>query len=142
VLASLITYGQWLRANPNPSLASTITVPGCGSANDLTTAITAMVADRQYLQPTKPVLTSVVGPSAGTVTSAVEEVTVAVRATRNSEARMAYTSGAATVLASEAALPSTFFRVGLIRGTDSRWRFCSVVDVIHDPDGEAIGRLL
>jgi hypothetical protein len=39
-------------------------------------------------------------------------------------------------------LPATTFTLTLTLGPDHGWRFCSVVDPVGNPDGEAVTRLL
>ncbi|GIE77371.1 hypothetical protein Aph02nite_33210 [Actinoplanes philippinensis] len=136
VLGSLIAYGQWLTANPNPALATTITEPGCASANQLTTELRALVADGDFVKPSAPILTSIIAPSAspGTISAA----TIGIRATRPGQA--VYHSPS-TLAGNVPSLPPTAMTVSLVLGADSHWRICTVVDH-DDPDGEAFTTLL
>ncbi|MFI1994937.1 hypothetical protein [Actinoplanes sp. NPDC020271] len=144
VIGSMLTYGQWLLANPNPALATTITEPGCASANDLTAQLQSLVGQDAYIQPSAPILTSIIGPSASPSAAAVVDVQ-AVRAAepiRRRAATTATTGGAVITLQNKAQLPATALQLTLILGSDSRWRFCSVTNPGRDIGTEALTTLL
>ncbi|BCY11558.1 hypothetical protein [Actinoplanes sp. L3-i22] len=128
VVGSLVTYGQWLLANPNPALASGITVAGCAADNTLTAELRTYVEQGAYVQPTAPVLTSIVGPT-GTIGG---QVTVDIQAVRGSEPVYVRTSSGSTthVVAARAALAPTSMSLTLIRGADARWRICTGTDAV------------
>lgn len=152
VIGSMLTYGQWLLANPNPALATTITEPGCASANDLTAQLQSLVEQDAYIQPSAPMLTSIIGPSASPSASAAApggQVLVDVQAVRAAEPviqrpAVLKTKGTSAVIAlgDKAQLPSTALRMTLILGSDSRWRFCSITDPTNDIGTEALTTLL
>ncbi|WP_436535467.1 hypothetical protein [Actinoplanes sp. HUAS TT8] len=135
VVGSLITYGQWLIANPNPGLAGTITVAGCAAADSLTRQLQTYVDQNAYVQPAAPMLTSIVGP-----TTAGAQVTLDITAVRGSEPihQRTTTRGTTHVTTERPALPPTTMNVTLIRGADARWRFCAVTQ----NDTDTLNRLL
>jgi hypothetical protein len=139
VVGSMIAYGQWLLANPNPALATTITEPGCASANVLTAELQSLVDQNAYVQPSTPALTTVTGPSPSVGAQAAVNVT-AVRAAEPVLDRK--TKSTTRVLSSRAQLPSTSLEIDLVLGADKHWRFCEISDPVGDPDGDATSELL
>ncbi|NMO53371.1 hypothetical protein HH310_19530 [Actinoplanes sp. TBRC 11911] len=163
VIGSMLTYGQWLVANPNPALAGTITEPGCASATALTAQLQSLLDQNARVQPAAITLTSVTGPypaTPGTTTTAKTTATTApvgsiaeidVQAARAAEpiiehsitaAKPATASSAIIELADQPALAPTTLHITLNLGSDNRWRFCTIADAINDPDGEAITTVL
>ena len=138
-VGSLLTYGQWLLANPNPALAATITVPGCAANDMLTAELQAYVEQRAYVQPAAPILPSITGP----VGAVGGQVTVDIQAVRGAEpVYQRPVSGSTThVTTDRPQLPPTALSLSLIRGTDSRWRICTVTDPIN-AGGDALSTLL
>jgi hypothetical protein len=139
IVGSLITYGQWLLANPNPNLAGAITVPGCAADNALAAELRARVEEGTYVQPAAPVLISVSGP----VGALGGQVTVDIKAVRGAEPvyDRARTGSTTHVVSDRPALPPTTLSLSLIRGSDSRWRFCTTADDMN-PDTDALTNLL
>ncbi|MBU2667970.1 hypothetical protein KOI35_31110 [Actinoplanes bogorensis] len=143
VIGSMIAYGQWLEANPNPALATTITEPGCASANALIGSLQSLVDQGAYMKTSAPVLSSVSGPVSSTPAVAGSQVTVDIQASRPAEQVLDRKTATKTVvLSDQAQLPPTALKITLILGTDKKWRFCGVADVLNDPDGEVITTLL
>jgi hypothetical protein len=152
VIGSMLTYGQWLLANPNPALATTITEPGCASANELTAQLQSLVEQNAYLKPSAPMLTSVIGPSASPSASAaalggrvlvdVQAVRAAEPVLRRAAATKATSTSAVIALQDKAQLPSTALQLALILGGDNRWRFCGVTDLDEDIGTEVLTTLL
>ncbi len=140
VVGSLITYGQWLLANPNPTLTGNITVPGCAADNALQAELRSYVAQRAYVQPAAPELTSISGPT-GTIGGQVQ---VDIEAVRGSETVYQRTRAGSTthVVSGRAGLTPTGFSLTLIRGTDSHWRFCTVTVPADSADTDALTTLL
>ncbi|MBL7260203.1 hypothetical protein [Paractinoplanes lichenicola] len=144
VIPSMIAYGQWLIANPNPALATTITQPGCASANALTAQLQSLVEQRAYVKTAAPTLTYVSGP---TGTAAGNPVTVDIQLTRPAEQILSHTATSTVkgdktvVLSDRAQLPPTSLHLSLWLGADKKWRFCDIADAVNDPDGEAITTL-
>jgi hypothetical protein len=138
VLGSMIAYGQWLLANPNPALATTIAEPGCAAANDLTAELQSLVDQNAYVRPIAPVLTLVIGPSPSGTSTVGSQTTVQITATRASEPILGRKTKSTTrVLSNRAQLPTTSLSVTLLLGTDKHWRFCTITDPNGDPDGDA-----
>jgi hypothetical protein len=129
VVGSLVTYGQWLLANPNPGLANTITVPGCAADDMLTAELRTYVGQGAYVQPVAPILTSISGP----VGAVGGQVTVDIQAVRGAEAvyQRAIPGSTTHVTADRPQLAPTALRLNLIRGADSRWRVCTVTDPLN-----------
>jgi hypothetical protein len=155
VIGSMVTYGQWLLANPNPALAGTITEPGCGSDNALTAELQSLVEQNAYVTPSPPTITTIIGPSpsatSGTTTAAASlggQVIIDIQAVRPAEPVVERTTGikkSATSgiveLSDQGQLTPTSLRITLILGSDSKWRFCTITDA-NNPDADAITSLL
>jgi hypothetical protein len=127
ILTSLTGYGQWLLANPDPALVANVAEPGCAMANLIARQITSLLAEDAYLVPSKPVLGPVTGPAAAPAALG-NRVILTLSASRPTETVLSRTGQAITEYGP---LPSTALRVTLFRGTDGKWRFCTV-DAIAD----------
>lgn len=139
VVGSLLTYGQWLLANPNPTLAGTITVPGCAAHDMLTAELQAYADQSAYVQPAAPILTSITGPT-GAIGG---QVTVDIQAVRGPEPvyQRAVAGSTTHVTTDRPQLPPTALSLSLIRGADSRWRLCTVTDPVSS-SSDALSTLL
>ncbi|MGA5299756.1 hypothetical protein ACPCHT_07485 [Nucisporomicrobium flavum] len=129
-------YGQWLLANPNPALVGKVAAPGCGMANLLSRQLQGLLGDRASAVPKPPVFGPVTGPSAVTGASAPlpgDRVILDVVASRPAEPVIGRSG---KVLGQIAALPATALEITLDRGSDGRWRFCTVNAVADTGDPE------
>ncbi|WP_436528512.1 hypothetical protein [Actinoplanes sp. HUAS TT8] len=142
IVGSLLTYGQWLLANPNPGLTSTITEPGCAADNALTAELQTYVDQNAYVQPAAPTLTSIVGPT-GSPAALGGQVTVDIQAVRGTEHIIDRTTKNSTthILSTRPGLPPTSYQLTLIHDANNSWRLCTVTDV-DTPDTDAITSLL
>lgn len=120
ILTSLSAYGQWLLANPDPSLIGNVATPGCGLANLLGEQLNGLFASKAYVQTSAPVISSVLGPSPALTNTVVLEV-IAGR-----PAEPVLTVGTKKTLSTFPAYPQSALRVSLNLGTDKRWRFCTI----------------
>jgi len=128
ILASLTGYGQWLLANPDPALVGAIASPGCSLYNLVSAQATGLLRDQAYLQPVPAVFGPVSGPSPAAGSSLAvlgNQVTLDVTASRPAEAVLSRGTGNLQISAFDA-LPPTALRITLIKGADSKWRFCTV----------------
>lgn len=137
VLSSLAGYGQWILANPDPTRVADVAVPGCPAATTLTRQVTGLLGSTAYLEPSPPTFVTVTGPEAETATDteATEsaetatpaalgnKVTLHVTASRPSEPVI---NRAGRQISAFAPLPQTRLQITLHRGTDDKWRFCTV----------------
>jgi hypothetical protein len=122
MVPSIIRYGQWLLANPDPALAATITVPGCGAGHDLTAELQSLVMRGAAVRTTAPVITRTAGlTTTGTTTAAVD-----IQVSRPAEPVVDRATTRTRVIATLPELPSTLIRMTLLRGADNRWRLCDV----------------
>ena len=139
VVGSLLTYGQWLLANPTPALASSVTVPGCAANDMLTAELQTYVDQNAYVQPAAPILTSITGP----VGAVGGQATVDIQAVRGAEpVYQRPLAGSTThVTADRPQLPPTALSLSLIRGADSRWRICAATDPLNS-SADALSSLL
>jgi hypothetical protein len=138
ILASLAGYGQWLLANPDPAKIATIAEPGCGEANLLSTQVTGLLGSNLYVQPSPVVFTTVNGPSP--VAAGVDSVTLDVTASRPTEPVLDRKRKQVTTFE---ALPQTSLQITLNRGSDQKWRLCTV-DAMTDagaPDDPSVALL-
>jgi hypothetical protein len=127
ILASLARYGQWLLANPDPSLVGTVAVPGCSMYDLLSTQVEGLLWDQAYLRPSAPVLGLVVGPSPAPGTPlAVLGTSVTIDVTAYRAVEPVLSRSKATQISAFPALPPTALRVTLQRGGAGKWRFCTV----------------
>ncbi|MBL7261919.1 hypothetical protein [Paractinoplanes lichenicola] len=143
IVTSLISYGQWLLADPDPALAAVIAAPGCASHDDFTDELDSLVATDAMVRTSPAVVTSVSGPATPTRDRVVVEATVS-RAAEPVvvKGNTSLSPSAKTIwLEDRAELPATTLTVTLVR-EDDKWRFCKLVDKTGDPDGEALTRVL
>lgn len=129
ILASLSGYGGWLLANPDPSLVAAVATPGCAMYDLLSQQVTALHDENAYVTPSPPVFGLIVGTSP----AVTNEMTLDVTASRPAEPVLA--GPQATVISSFAALPPTSLRITLVRGADTKWRFCTVDATTDSGDG-------
>lgn len=127
ILASLSGYGQWLLANPDPALARTVAEPGCAMYNLVYGQANSLLRDKTYLQPAAPTFGTVVGPSpapGATAGALGGKVVLDVTASRPAEPVLSRTG--AVRISTFDQLPPTALQITLLRGSDGRWRFCTV----------------
>ncbi|GAB2616346.1 hypothetical protein Aab01nite_29110 [Paractinoplanes abujensis] len=143
IVGSLITYGQWLLADPDPALAEVIADPGCASHDALTGELQSLLASNAMVRTSPAVITAVDGPASATgrrvvveasVSRAAEPVVVKGHTSLSPSARTIW-------LEDRAELPATMLTMTLVR-EGAKWRYCSVVDKSGDPDGEALTDVL
>ncbi|GIF14442.1 hypothetical protein [Actinoplanes teichomyceticus] len=146
VVGSLIKYGQWLIANPDPALVVNVAAPGCAAANQLIAETRSLVNQGAYVTTSTPVVTGLRWPSPSpSATSAPfgDQVSLDIQVSRPAEAVTPRKTGAKTqVLAYLPELKATTVRISLIRGTDKRWRFCEVSTPLDGSLGDSISTLL
>jgi len=121
ILASLSAYGQWLLANPDPAKVAMIAVPGCGMANLLSEQTDGLLGSRARVQPGLVVFTAVTGPSPVAVRT--NTVILDVTASRPGEPVL---DRRGKQINTFGPLPQTSLQITLNRGSDLRWRFCTV----------------
>ena len=120
MLASMLTYGQWLLANPGLGVTATVAAPGCPLTNLLTTRTAAFSTTGWRLAPAPLTISWLGVPSSLAPGQTV--VHLQVDASRGEEAVVdAFGQPASGI----AALPPTTFDVSLSLGGDGRWRLCS-----------------
>ena len=115
ILASLAGYGQWLLANPDPTLVATVAEPGCGAANLTSQQVAGLLRDR--------VFATVSGPVGSTVGALGNTVLLDVTVSRPLEPVLSRTGKPVTAFG---ALPLTALRITLFRPADKKWRLCTV----------------
>jgi hypothetical protein len=130
ILASLARYGQWILANPDPSQVAKIATAGCSMYGLISQQTTALFEEQAYLKPSPLVFSLVVGPSL----VPGNEATLSVTASRPAETVVSRLKG--TPIASFDVLPQTDLRITLFRGSDNKWRFCTVNAVSDTGDAE------
>ncbi len=146
VVASLIKYGQWLIANPDPDKVSFVAAPGCAASNDLIRQTRSLVDQGAYVTTSTPVVSAVQwpspAPSAGTAPLG-DQAVVTLRVSRAAEALTMRTNGKkTTVLSYLPELPATTVRIALFRGTDKKWRFCEVTTPADSAVADSVTSLL
>ncbi len=124
ILASLAAYGQWALANPNPVNVANVAVPGCSAANLLAEQTTGLIGSQTVVQPSPAVFGTVIAPTPFAV--ATSEVVLAVSASRPAEPVV---DRKGQPVSTFQALPQTSLAITLNRGSDQRWRFCSITAV-------------
>ena len=120
MLAGLLTYSQWLLANPSTGTVATVAAAGCPLAGRLTTEVTNLSGEGWRLAPAPLTLSSVGIPAA--LAPGETRVTLALQASRGAESIVDATGLAASEVG---ALPPTSFDVTLVLGGDGKWRLCS-----------------
>ncbi|BCJ40673.1 hypothetical protein GCM10010168_73390 [Actinoplanes ianthinogenes] len=144
VVASLIKYGQWLIANPDPSKVTTIAAPGCSAANQLIAETQSLIDQGAYVTTSTPTVTAVrwPSPSAGAAPFG-DRASLDIRVSRPAEAITPRKTGKQTeVLSYLPELKSTTVRISLVRGSDKKWRFCDVSTPLDGARGDSIATLL
>lgn len=130
IVGSLIKYGQWLVANPDPDKVANVAAPGCAASNDLIRQTKSLIDQGAYVTTATPTVSAVQWPSPSPSASAVplgDQAVVTLRVSRPAEALTMRTTGkGTTVLSYLPELTSTTVRIALFRGTDKKWRFCEV----------------
>jgi hypothetical protein len=121
ILASLSAYGQWVLANPDPTRVPTIAVPGCGMANLLSEQTDGLLGSRARVRPGPVVFNTVTGPSP--VAAGIDTVILDVTASRPGEPVLDRQGRQVTTFGP---LQQTSLRITLNRGSDQKWRFCTV----------------
>lgn len=124
ILASLSAYGQWSLANPDPATIPKIAVPGCSMADLLAEQMTGLLGSHTLVQPSPVVFNAVTGPSP--VTAGVSEVVLTVNASRPAEPVVDRKGKQVNTFE---AMPQTALEITLNRGSDQKWRFCSVESI-------------
>lgn len=121
IVSSLSAYGQWLMANPNPSLIGNVAAPGCALNDMLNRQVGALLLEKAYVQTSPVAITNALGPSP----AIGGQVTVIVTASRAAEPVISRTNPK-VVISTFAAVPPSGLRVGLSQGADLKWRLCTV----------------
>lgn len=125
MLAALLTYGQWLLANPGAGTVATVAAAGCPENAQLATEMTSLNGEGWRLAPAPIAISSVGAPAA--LAPGQTSVMLPVRASRAAET-IVDTGGRAASAA--AALPPTAFDVTLLLGGDGKWRLCSATPAL------------
>ena len=129
MLASLLTYGQWLLANPNSGMVATMAAAGCPAAAALSTEMTSLSGESWRLAPAPLTISSLGAPS--TLAAGQTTVTLPVQVSRAAETVVDTTGQAASRVA---ALPPTTFDVTVLLGADGKWRLCSARAALDPAD--------
>ncbi|WIM94052.1 hypothetical protein ACTOB_006052 [Actinoplanes oblitus] len=142
VVASLIKYGQWLIANPDPSKATTIAAPGCGAANQLIAETQSLVDQGAYVATVTPTVTAVRWPSASPVPLG-DRTSLDIQVSRPAEPVKPRKNGKQTqILSYLPELKATTVRISLVRGADKKWRFCDVSTPLDGSRADSVTVLL
>jgi X-X-X-Leu-X-X-Gly heptad repeat protein len=120
MLASMLTYGQWLLANPGLGVPATVAAPGCPLTNLLTTTTADFSSEGWRLAPSPLTISWLGVPSA--VAPGQTVVHLQVEASRGAESVV---DGSGQLASGVAALPVAAFDVSLNLGGDGRWRLCT-----------------
>jgi hypothetical protein len=126
ILTSLSGYGQWLLANPDPALTPNIAAPGCPVGDLIGPQLAALLGENAYVRTSPVAITVVVGPSPAVGTQ------VALTATASRAAEPVLSRAKNTVITTYAPVPPTNLVVTLDKGTDGRWRLCTI-----NPQGDS-----
>jgi hypothetical protein len=124
MLASLLTYGQWLLANPGAGatgMVANVAAAGCPVTDQLTAEVAGLSGENWRLAPAPLTLSSV---GAGAVVPGETTVTLPLQASRAAEPIVDAGGHPASEVA---ALPPADFDVTLLLGGDGKWRLCSAV---------------
>ncbi|MGX6607580.1 hypothetical protein ACWKSP_36460 [Micromonosporaceae bacterium Da 78-11] len=124
ILASLTAYGQWSLANPDPATIAAVAVPGCSTASQLGEQMSGLLGSQATVTPSPVVFGAFTSPSP--VAAGVSEMVLYVSASRPAEPVM---SRHGQQINTFPALPPTNLEITLNRGTDQRWRFCSIESI-------------
>ena len=120
MLASMLTYGQWLLDNPGLGVTATVGAPGC-PVTDLLTNRTAGFSTAGWRLAPAPLTISWLGVPAALVPGQTV-VHLQVDASRGAETVVDASGQPASGIA---ALPPTAFDVSLNLGGDGLWRLCT-----------------
>ena len=120
MLASMLTYGQWLLANPGLGVPATVAAPGCPLTDLLTTKTADFSSEGWRLAPAPLTISWLGVPSALAPRQTV--VHLQVDASRGAEAVV---DGSGQLASGVPALPVAAFDVSLDLGSDGRWRLCT-----------------
>jgi hypothetical protein len=120
MLASMLTYGQWLLANPGLGVTATLAAPGCPLTDLLTSQTTGFSTSGWRLAPAPLTISWLGAPSALAPGQTV--VHLQVDASRGAETVLDANGQPASAVA---ALPPPAFDVSLSLGGDGRWRLCT-----------------
>jgi hypothetical protein len=146
VVTSLIKYGQWLIANPDPAKVTTIAAPGCSAANQLTAETQSLINQGAYVTTSAPTITAMQWPSpspSATAAALGDRTGLDIQVSRAAEAVTPRKKGKQTqVLAYLPELKGTMVRISLVRGTDKKWRFCDVSTPLDGSRADSITALL
>lgn len=132
MLATLLTYGQWLLANPGTGAATTAAAPGCPLTELLTARMADFSSEAWRLAPAQLTISSLGVPSAPV--PGQTSVDLHVVASRGMESVV---DGSGQPASAIAALPPAAFDVSLNLGGDGRWRLCTIqpAEPVHTADG-------
>lgn len=132
MLSSMLTYGQWLLANPGMGVPTTVAAPGCPLTDLLTTRLASLSAEAWRLAPAPLTIISLGVPSA--LAPGQTAVHLQVDASRGMETIV---DGNGQPASGIAALPPATFDVSLNLGGDGRWRLCTAEPAgpVHTADG-------
>jgi hypothetical protein len=125
MLSSLLTYGQWLLANPSPAavgMVANVGAAGCPLTDQLTNQVTNLTAENWRLAAAPLTLSSLGTPTA--LAGGQTTVTLSLQASRAAESIVDASGQPASAVA---ALAPAGFDVTLLLGGDGRWRLCSAV---------------
>jgi hypothetical protein len=120
MLASMLTYGQWLLANPGMGVTATVASPGCPMSDLLTTRMADYSSAGWRLAPARLTILTLGVPSA--LAAGQTTVHLGLVASRGMETVVDRSGQPASGIA---ALPPTTFDVSLNLGGDGRWRLCT-----------------
>ena len=121
ILAGLLTYGQWLLANPGAGAATTAAAPGCPLTESLTARMADFSSEAWRLAPAPLTISSLGVPSA--LAPGQTSVDLHVVASRGMENVV---DGSGQPASAIAALPPAAFDVSLNLGGDGKWRLCTI----------------
>lgn len=120
MLASMLTYGQWLLANPGLGVTATVAAAGCPLTDLLTTRTAGFSSEAWRLAPAPLTISWLGVPPA--LAPGQTMVHLQVDASRGAETVV---DGSGQPASGVAALPPTAFDVSLNLGGDGRWRLCT-----------------
>jgi hypothetical protein len=120
MLASLLTYGQWLLANPGAAPVGNVAGAGCPLADELTSEVDNLSGEGWRLTPAPLTLSSIAAPAR----LAPGESTVSLQLQASRAAETVVDAGGRPA-SNVAALPPAIFDVTVLLGGDGKWRLCS-----------------
>ncbi len=125
ILVSLSAYGQWSLANPDPALIPAVAVPGCSTANQLAEQMSGLLGSQATVTPSPVVFGTFVNPSP--VPAGTAQAVLNVTASRPAELVLNRNGKQINTFQ---ALPPTSLEITLNRGSDQKWRFCSIESIV------------